>query len=76
MDLFLAHMQELPQFNHPIPKGTFLQGPNFPSKVLISHLSAIEASAAQENPHWLENNIGLELDAILNSQILSEQEIR
>lgn len=43
MGLFLAHTQYLLQFNHLIPKGTLLQGPNFHSKLLISHLSATQA---------------------------------
>lgn len=43
MGLFLAHMQYLLQLNHPIPKGTLLQGPNFHFKVLVSHFSATEA---------------------------------
>lgn len=51
------------------------QGPNHPG-VLISHSSATEAYVVQENSPWLENNIGLELDAILNRQIPNEQEIR
>lgn len=75
MDLFLDHTQYLLQLNHPIPKGTLLQGPNHP-KVLISHSSATEAYVIQENSPWLKNNIGLELDAILNCQIPNEQEIK